>query len=261
MQDLRRGRRGPGDRLNDPLYAAARGLGARFGSVYAALGAYLVTGTAIVLLGTWSFAWLAVRVRGGRTQRVDEAALLWLGEQRGPAMDVAMVEITALGTGLVVVTVCTIAAVLLALGGNRASALLLMFAVIGGIALNNVLKLTFARPRPLVIEWGTQVHTSSFPSGHAMSAVVAYGTLAWLLARLSSRPWVRIAIWIVGVLVIALIGLSRTYLGVHYPSDVIAGAVVGTAWVAFCASLLEVRRVILRARSDRREAGVVESGS
>jgi undecaprenyl-diphosphatase len=111
------------------------------------------------------------------------------------------------------------------------------------VAINQILKSRFDRPRPQVFEWGTHVLTSSFPSGHATSATIVYGTVAYLAARLQKRHFTRWITLTIAALVILLICFSRLYLGVHYPSDVVAGIVTGVAWTAFCMATLEAVQI------------------
>src|SRR6185503_1141631 len=106
---------------------------------------------------------------------------------------------------------------------HRYSAALLVIATFGGILLNNLLKVGFDRPRPHVFEWGSHALSSSFPSGHAMSAAVVYGTVAYLAARLQKKRWHQVVTMMVALGIILSIAATRLYLGVHYPSDVIAG--------------------------------------
>lgn len=207
----------------------------------------------MAVAGTWAFAELAEHVRAGSTQHFDDAVLTWIGAHQLPWLQRLAVEITALGTGSVVAMMALIAALFLALSPHRYRALLLIAATMGGLLLNGVLKLIFDRPRPEIFAWGTHVVSSSFPSGHAMNSVIVYSTVAYLAARLESRPWMRWITLLVAALVIVLVCLSRLYLGVHYPSDVAAGAVVGLAWAAFCMSGLEAARVFGRRFQRGRE--------
>ena len=107
------------------------------------------------------------------------------------------------------------------------------------------------RPRPNVFEWETHAASSSFPSGHAMSATVVYGTVAYLLARLQKHGWARALTLLLAVVMIALICLTRLYLGVHYPSDVLGGIIVGLAWSGFCMATLEASLALARRRAPR----------
>jgi undecaprenyl-diphosphatase len=223
----------------DFLFGALRRTAGRAATLRAALGVLLLAGIVVAVVGVGAFAWVASHVRRGTTQAFDVAVLQWLGAHRTPILDEAMLEITFLGTGLVVFVIVGVAALFLYLTQHKYSAWLLLASTAGGIILNNVLKLGFSRPRPTVLEWQAHAMSSSFPSGHAMSAAVVYGTVAYLAARLQQRRWARVATMVVAAIMIFLICLSRLYLGVHYPSDVIAGVLVGLAWAAFCMVTLE----------------------
>jgi membrane-associated phospholipid phosphatase len=144
-----------------------------------------------------------------------------------PWLTVAMQLITASASGQV--------AIGLALGlgirwwwqaGRRAEAITLLVTLAGSAALGQALKLLFARPRPHLFPWLTAAEGWSFPSGHTLTATVLGGLLAWLVGqRLGS--WRRVALWASAELWVVLVGLSRVYLGVHYPSDVLASLAVG----------------------------------
>ena len=210
---------------------------------YTAVGIFLIAGAVVAVLGTWVFAVLADQVRAGGTLRIDDAILSWMGTHQHPLLTSVALEITALGTGLVVLMVVAVAGMFLWLTRHRHSAALLLFATASEILLNNALKLGFHRPRPHVFAWQTHAASSSFPSGHSMSAVVVYGTVAYLAARLQRHAWSRWITFVAAALVIAAICASRIYLGVHFPSDVAAGVVVGLAWAAFCMATLEAVQV------------------
>jgi undecaprenyl-diphosphatase len=162
-----------------------------------------------------------------------------MGAHHTATLDTVMLEITSLGTGIAVLMIVAVAALFLVLTTHRYSAMLLIAAAGGGIVLNNVLKLGFDRPRPDIFL--PEVHTvsSSFPSGHAMSAAIVYSTVAYLAARLLRRRWARFLVMSAAFALIALISISRLYLGVHYPSDVIAGVLIGLGWAGFCMATLE----------------------
>lgn len=124
---------------------------------------------------------------------------------------------------------------------------------------NIVLKRVFNRARP-DLEHLVRVNTLSYPSGHAMSAMAFYGFLIYLCLRYQMRSWLKIVLVSVLSIVILSIGISRIYLGVHYPTDVAAGLIGGVIWVAFCAvvfSLFELLRKRQRSqRADSTEPGV-----
>jgi undecaprenyl-diphosphatase len=154
-----------------------------------------------------------------------------------------MLEVTALGTGTVVGMIVLVAGLFLWLNQHKHSAILLGAATIGGLVLDNLLKVGFNRPRPQIFEWGTHAMSSSFPSGHAMSSVIVYGTVAYLAARLQQNAASRILTMAFAALMIISICASRMYLGVHYPSDVLAGVIIGVAWAGFCMAILEAAQI------------------
>ena len=212
-----------------------------------ALGIFLVGGLIVAIAGIGAFIEIASEVREGDTQTFDEAVIRWMGEQHSPLLDAAVVEVTALGTGIVVLMVVVVAGLFLVLTGHKGSAILLIVSAAGGLLLNGVLKLGFDRPRPDVFVHSVHTVSSSFPSGHAMSSAIVYGTVAYLAARLHRRRWARWLVMVCAFIVIVLISASRMYLGVHYPSDVVAGVIIGLAWAAFCMATLEaIQRFALR---------------
>ena len=230
------------------LVAALRSAGARTRAARRAFGLVVCAGAAAAALGVIGFAWIATRVRLGTTQAFDDAVLRYLGTHQRPWLAATMLEITFLGTATVVGMIATVAALFLALTHQRTAAWLLVWAATGGLVLNNLLKHVFDRPRPHLFAWGTHAHTTSFPSGHAMSAAAVYGTVALLAARLTQRAGVRAAVIATAAVVVLLVAVSRLYLGVHYPTDVLAGLVVGAAWAAFCAAALEAGALARRGR-------------
>ena len=233
-------------RVWDVVFVALRFIARYAHSVYATFGIFILAGAAIAIAGTWGFASLAGHVTSGGTLAFDDAVLRWLGDRRMPTLDAVMLDITALGTSSVVTMVVGVAALFLWLNKHKHSAILLLVATFGGVLLNNLLKAGFGRPRPDVIPWGAKATFYSFPSGHAMSAAVVYSTVAYLAARLQRTHAARLALMLVAALVILLICVSRLYLGVHYPSDVIAGVIVGLAWAAFCMATLEALQLYAR---------------
>ena len=123
----------------------------------------------------------------------------------------------------------------------RRAAIWLVVTLAGALVLDLILKFAFHRPRPIPFI-GPIPRTYSFPSGHSLFSFCFYGVLAGLLAgRVRSMP-ARVLIWLVAALLVLAIGLSRIYLGVHYPSDVIAGYLAGTIWAASMVALDRWRR-------------------
>jgi undecaprenyl-diphosphatase len=212
-------------------------------NAYLVFGIFLLSGAAVALLCTWAFTAIAGDVRAGATQRFDDAIMTWIGAHQNPTMQQVMLEFTSLGTGLVVAMIVFVAGMFLWLNQHKHSALLLMVATFGGLGLNMLLKLGFNRPRPQLFKWGTYADSSSFPSGHAMSSVIVYGTVAYLAARLQRRAASRIMTLVFAAIIIILVCASRLYLGVHYPSDIAAGLIVGLAWAGFCMAVLEAAQL------------------
>lgn len=181
---------------------------------------------------------------------VDRAILRGLRTAADPAVPVgphwilpAMMDVTALGS-VTILTIITVLSVgfLLALR-RRSTALFVGLAVISGALLSAALKAFFFRPRPEIVPHLVEVTSASFPSGHAMNSAFVYLTLAALLARSQRGRRVRIYLISVAMILTLLVGVSRVYLGVHWPTDVLAGWSAGAIWAAIC-SVIE--RALLR---------------
>jgi undecaprenyl-diphosphatase len=227
----------------DLIFGVLRFIGKRARNVYAIFGIFLLSGAAIAVLFTWAFSEVAEKVRAGSTQGFDDAVLHWMSAHQTKFLQTAMLEITSLGTGTVVGMIVFIAGMFLWLNQHKHSAILLIAATLGGMMLDNLLKIGFNRPRPQIFKWGTYAVSSSFPSGHAMSSVIVYGTVAYLAARLQQNVASRILTLSFAAAMIVLICTSRVYLGVHYPSDVLAGVIIGLAWAGFCMAILEAAQL------------------
>ena len=236
-------------RLWNLLFGAIRFATGHARTFYGAVGIFLVMGVSLAIVAAMGFSELAEHVLAGGTQAFDVAILQWLHLHQHPLLTAVMVEMTYLGTGTVVLTVVGVTALFLWHTEHKHSARLLLASTIGNILLNGALKLVYHRARPSVFEWQTTAVSSSFPSGHAMSATVVYGTVAYLLVRLQKHRWARMLTLFGATLLILLICLTRLYLGVHYPSDVIGGIIVGLAWGAFCMATLEASLVLARRRA------------
>ncbi len=234
-------------------------------SLVGALGIFVVAGLLAGIAGTGAFVKLASEVREGETQPFDESVIRWMGAHQSTTLDAIMVEVTALGTGTVVLMIVVVAGLFLTLTHHKYPAILLVVATGGGLVLNGVLKLGFNRPRPTIFVPAIQAVSSSFPSGHAMSSAIVYGTVAYLAARLHRRRWTRWAVMTFAFVVIVLISFSRMYLGVHYPSDVVAGVIIGLAWAGFCMATLEAiqrfapRRAPLILQEEKAARGASDS--
>lgn len=149
-------------------------------------------------------------------------------------MQEAARDFTSLGSFAVLGTVTFAAVAYLLFTRARAAALLVLVAVLGGAAINSLLKLQFERPRPDLFVPAAKVFTASFPSGHAALSAITYLTLAALLGRMTDSRRLRYYYMSVAFALMCLIGASRVYLGVHYPTDVVAGWCFGSAWALMC---------------------------
>jgi undecaprenyl-diphosphatase len=188
-----------------------------------------------------AFGKIADEVFDGQTRALDETVLRALrnpadlADPVGPAwLEHVMRDITSLGSFTVVAFVALVAIGYLLIDGKRAAAAFVLVAITGGVALSEGLKHLFARPRPELVAHLVEVQTASFPSGHAMLSAVTFLTLGALLARIQTRKRLKAYVISVAILLTLLIGASRVYLGVHWPTDVLAGWCAGAAWAMGC---------------------------
>lgn len=195
------------------------------------LGLLLLAGLFTLCLEVWQ----------KQSLRFDTDALLWLHGWANPILDALMLWLTRLGNPYVVVPV-----VLGSLGvflWRRwwADAVMLLLSCVGVVVLNQGMKLLFARARPALWPPLIQETTYGFPSGHAMGSLVLYGYLSVVLAYHfpTQARWIHAS----AVLLVVLIGLSRLYLGVHYPTDIAAGYAVGGLWLMVCLQALKAQRL------------------
>ncbi|MDQ0348178.1 undecaprenyl-diphosphatase [Ancylobacter vacuolatus] len=192
-------------------------------------------------LGLLAFAFIADEVAEGETHAFDEAVLLAFRVPGDPAdplgppwLEIIMRDVTALGGTTVLTLITLIVAGFLAMDGKRAAALFVLVATSGGGLLSYALKLGFDRPRPDLVAHLVDVSTLSFPSGHAMGSAVTFLTLGVLIVRTESKRRIKAYALAVAVSLTLLVGFSRVYLGVHWPTDVLAGWCSGSAWALLC---------------------------
>ncbi len=164
--------------LWDFIFGSVRWVAAHVRNAYTTFGILILGGLVVAITMTYGFAKIAGKVVSGKTTGFDDAAMRFMGAHQVPWLSNAMVEVTTLGTGIVVAMIIAVSALFLWLYDYKQSATLLLVTTLGGLLLNNVLKLGFDRPRPRFFDWGTHVMSSSFPSGHAMSAAIVYPTVA-----------------------------------------------------------------------------------
>jgi undecaprenyl-diphosphatase len=208
---------------------------------YANRDFFLLFGVFLIVFAVWTFLELAGAIRDDRLPELDEQILLGLretGELSNPIgprwLEQAVRDISALGSLTAVLFVTGAVAGYLLLSRNVHALAFVLISVTGGMALSNGLKHFFARPRPELVPALVHVDSSSFPSGHAMLSAVVYLTLGALVTRLVRPLNVKLYVLTVVLLLTCLVGASRVYLGVHYPSDVLAGWSAGLAWAMLC---------------------------
>jgi undecaprenyl-diphosphatase len=187
--------------------------------------------------GIWAFLAIAGEIKEQETRALDEAILLAMREPGNtadpigpPRVEEMARDLTALG-GFTILTGVTLVSFGFAMfAGRPRLALLGLVSVIAGSALMHLLKDGYDRPRPALVEHGTLVTNASFPSGHSTMATMVYLTLGILLARTEVKKRVRVFIVTISVIIVILVGVSRVYLGVHWPTDIAAGWALGGAW-------------------------------
>jgi undecaprenyl-diphosphatase len=201
---------------------------------------WLVAGLTVCLL-LLAFVVLAGQVMEGNTQAFDARILRALRDPadparpRGPAwLEIVLLDLTALGGNTILTLVVAAVAGFLFLQARHRTAIVILVTSASGEILDTVLKHLFMRPRPTVVPHLRDVASTSFPSGHAMQSAIVYLTLGAMLMRIAERRWTKIYCLALAVVLTLLVGLSRVYLGVHYPTDVIAGWVFGFMWACVC---------------------------
>jgi undecaprenyl-diphosphatase len=209
-----------------------------------------------IVAGLWSFIALADSIRGGHTPAIDDRILRALRRPDNPAVPIGptwmlqvMRDLTALGGPTVIALVVSTVAGFLIFDRKLGAAALVLLATTLGFLLSDGLKAAFGRPRPDVVPFLTSATNASFPSGHSMMSAVVYLTLGTLLTRLVRSRWMKLYFLAVAATLSVLVGISRVYLGVHYPTDVLAGWSAGLAWAAIC--WLVARRLQQRGQVER----------
>lgn len=201
----------------------------------------VLLGCLLIVLGGWGFIELADEVGEGDPHETDQRILLAMRNPADPTdplgpiwFEEAVRDITALGSMTVLFLLSGAVAGFLAIRRQHHAVALLLAALAGATLLNWLLKDFFDRPRPELVSHLLHVSSASFPSGHSLLAAVVYLTLAAFLVRLVEE--LRLKLYILGVALVLtlLVGLSRVYLGVHYPTDVLAGWTIGLIWALTC---------------------------
>jgi undecaprenyl-diphosphatase len=209
--------------------------------------------TALVFIAGLLFAFglIAQEVVKGKTLAFDREIILALRSSADPSVPIgpawlpeAARDVTSLGSMVVLGIVTLAIAGYLFLSGKSAVAWLMLIAVVGGIALSELLKLAFGRARPDVVAPLARVFTTSFPSAHATLSAITYLTIGAILARRQPSSTLSLYFMSLAVFLTVLIGASRIYLGVHYLTDVLAGWCIGAAWALGCWAIMARSRSV-----------------
>ena len=205
--------------------------------------------------GLWGFGALASEVQEGETSSFDRKILLSmrhsgdLSPKGSRPFQEAVRDVTGLGGVTILGLVTIFAAGFLIMDGKAHMAGFAAAAVTGGMLLSVLLKDLFQRPRPEIVPHEMYAGNTSFPSGHSMMSAVTYLTLGALLARSQERKRLKAYFLVVAVFLTIIVGISRVYEGVHWPTDVLAGWMAGSVWAALCwaaAQWLQRRRAVER---------------
>ena len=228
-------------------------LRARFSSE-GLLGLHLTIGGAVLIASAWLFGGVAEDlITRDPLTFVDVLISEWFRTNATPSFTATMALVSAFASTAIVLSLCILAAAFLLWKRRRYGLLALALVVPGGLLLNLLLKMTFARSRP---EWGdVDLIGYSFPSGHTMTATLFYGLLAVFLVIEVKPWWGRSIAAALAFAIICAVGFSRIYLGAHYFSDVVAAVAAGAAWLAICLTAVETLKRHRHPPSRRTRAG------
>jgi membrane-associated phospholipid phosphatase len=213
------------------------------------VGALLTAVTAL-----FAFGWLAEEMLEGDTQRFDGFVRTAVHQLATPGLTRLMQVFSFLGSVVAVTAMCLAAICVSLYYGRTRTAVMLATTMAGVAALDVALKHAFHRPRPVAF-FGAAPSTYSFPSGHALGSLCFYGMLAAIVSARVRGQAAKFFVWMAAVLLVGIIGFSRIYLGVHYPSDVIAGYCAGAVWVGAVGLLERTVRGRDREELERLPAG------
>ncbi|MBD3919269.1 phosphatase PAP2 family protein [Paenibacillus sp. PR3] len=183
---------------------------------------------AFLLLGV--FLILALLISRKQIHGFDDRLITLVSRLYSPTSTAVMKGFTFVGSGLCISIITLLIVFMLLIIGYRRELIFYVGIIVGSGLLNLVLKMIFHRARP-DIHRIVQASGYSFPSGHSMAAFTFYGITIYFLWKHARYAWLRVTIVTIGIVMILMIGISRIYLGVHYPSDVVGGYVISAAWI------------------------------
>jgi membrane-associated phospholipid phosphatase len=201
---------------------------------------FLIFSSTFLVLFVVSFVVFAEDLVAHKLTRFDTTVIDWVQSAIDPMNTRVMEFFTFIGSPAVVAGLVVLSVIVLYWQKKHWEALCMLVANVGGVAFNEVLKWAFHRQRPEIHRLIT-AHGYSFPSGHSMGAIVFYGMVAYFFCLFAKSMTPKVLTCVVCVLLIVMIGGSRIYLGVHYPSDVIAGFIAGGAWLVVCITGLRLK--------------------
>jgi membrane-associated phospholipid phosphatase len=196
---------------------------------------YVVLSGILLVFFMITFSIFAEELVAHKLKRFDIAVTRWIQMKIDPLNTRIMELLTFFGSPLVVTVLVVVSSVLLYRRGKSRSAAAMSIANGAGAGFNEILKLIFRRKRPDIHRLIT-ARGYSFPSGHSMGSVVFYGMISYFVSRFTNSKFLKAFTYIASSLVVLMTGISRIYLGVHYPSDVIAGFLAGCTWLIACFS-------------------------
>lgn len=199
--------------------------------------ARVLLGLILAAAALWTFLDIADEMADGETRGVDSRIILMLrepGDLNNPIgskdIEEAVRDITALGGTTLVIAVTVVSVLAFAFHKRRIHAAVMASAVLAAWASSHFTKALYGRPRPDLVPHEAYVYSASFPSGHSTMSTAAFLTLAMLVASLEAKRRSKVLVYTLAAMVVAGVGFSRVYLGVHWPSDVLAGWCLGAVW-------------------------------
>ena len=163
---------------------------------------------------------------------VDTSIRYFMRQIQSPMWTTLFLAVTKLGSTIYLAVIGSAAGLTFIAYRWFRSLLIFIVAMIGQAALHHGCKFLFARPRPAALINYPAVESYSFPSGHAVASLSLYFAIAWIVTSRLENPSIKVVIWIATAILVFLIGVSRVYIGVHYPTDVLAGFIASLIWMA-----------------------------
>ncbi len=192
----------------------------------------IFAGLALATLALGALGWLVTGPYKSWVAGFDSSIRYTMRQIQSPMWTQLFLTVTKLGSTVYLVIIGVGAGLLFLFYRLFRSLFFFTVAMAGQAALHHTFKWFFARPRPSNLINYRAPESTSFPSGHAIAALCLFGMIAWIVTREIESPAIKVGIWIFTAVLVFLIGVSRVYIGIHYPTDVLAGFVGGAIWIA-----------------------------